>query len=230
MLYAALAGATIPLGASLARIEHIRPAWLRNEFRHSVIAFGGGVLIAAIALVLVPEGTKRLSVIPILLAFGSGGLAFFLIDRAMAKRGGSVAQLMAMVLDFVPESLALGAVLAADEATGLLLASLIALQNLPEGFNSYREIKSNSQMSGRTILLGFCALTLLGPLSAWIGVTFMQSAQQTLGFIMLFASGGILYLTFEDIAPQAKLEYHWGPPLGAVAGFMLGLLGHALVH
>ena len=46
---------------------------------------------------------------------------------------------------------------------------------------------------------------------------------------MLFAAGGILYVVFQDIAPQAKLERHWSPPLGAVAGFLLGLIGQLLV-
>lgn len=39
-------------------------------------------------------------------------------------------------------------------------------------------------------------------------------------------AGGILYLVFQDIAPQARLEKHWAPSLGAVAGFLLGVLGH----
>lgn len=42
---------------------------------------------------------------------------------------------------------------------------------------------------------------------------------------MLTASGGILYILFEDIAPQVPIERRWLPPLGAVAGFMLGLAG-----
>jgi len=45
-----------------------------------------------------------------------------------------------------------------------------------------------------------------------------------LAVLMLFCAGGIMYLTFQDIAPQAKLEKHWAPPLGAVAGFVLGML------
>ncbi len=45
---------------------------------------------------------------------------------------------------------------------------------------------------------------------------------------MLFASGGILYLIFQDIAPQVRVEKHWLPPLGAIAGFLLGLIGHLL--
>jgi len=46
---------------------------------------------------------------------------------------------------------------------------------------------------------------------------------------MLFAAGGILYSVFQDIAPQAKLDRHWLPALGAIAGFMLGLAGHMII-
>ena len=51
----------------------------------------------------------------------------------------------------------------------------------------------------------------------------------TIGGIMLFASGGILYLIFQDIAPQSRLDRHWGPPLGAVLGFCITLFSHYLV-
>jgi ZIP family zinc transporter len=46
---------------------------------------------------------------------------------------------------------------------------------------------------------------------------------------MLFAAGGILYSVFQDLAPQARLARHWGPPLGAVLGFALGIAGHMLI-
>ena len=51
-----------------------------------------------------------------------------------------------------------------------------------------------------------------------------------LGGIMLFASGHILYLMFQDIAPQSRLEQHWAPPLGAVLGCALALLAEMLFH
>jgi ZIP family zinc transporter len=60
----------------------------------------------------------------------------------------------------------------------------------------------------------------LGPLAAWCGRVVLADARATLGVVMLFAVGGILYLTSQDIAPQARLERHWGPPLGAVGGFL----------
>lgn len=230
VLYATLAGATIPLGAFTARIENLHPAWLETELRHAVIAFGGGVLFAAIALVLVPEGMAKLSASASLLSFGAGGLFFFALDRLIERHGGSGAQLMAMLLDFVPESLALGALLASRQSVGLLLAGFIALQNFPEGFNAYRELMAAGQVKPRRVLLSFCLLVMLGPLAALAGYVWLRDLHEPLGVLMLFAAGGIFYLIFEDIAPQAKLEYHWAPPLGAVAGFMLGMLGQALVR
>lgn len=73
------------------------------------------------------------------------------------------------------------------------------------------------------LLWGFAAL---GPLAALAGHVWLPDRPGTTGAIMLFAAGGILYLIFQDIAPQTPLRRHWGPPLGAVAGFMAGLAGH----
>jgi ZIP family zinc transporter len=43
ILYTTCAGACIPLGGLLGYVEKIKPRWLENEFRHFVIAFGGGI-------------------------------------------------------------------------------------------------------------------------------------------------------------------------------------------
>lgn len=229
MVCATLAGLFIPLGGLLARIERIRPLWLESELRHGVIAFGGGALMAAVALVLVPEGQRYLSSWMTLAAFGAGGITFFLVDRMIERRGGGFAQLMAMLLDFIPESLALGAMLVVDWEAALLLAGLIALQNLPEGFNAYLELRARDVLPSRQILAGFCVIVLFGPLAAWFGFSFLRGTSGALGATMLFAAGGILYLVFEDIAPQAHLARRWAPALGAVAGFMLGLLAQMLL-
>lgn len=229
LLYALIAGLMIPAGALLARVERIKPNWLENEFRHSVIAFGGGVLLAAVALVLVPEGARRVPITLAVLSFAFGGIAFFAVARVLEAGGRSIAQFAAMLLDFVPESLALGAMLATNEKAGMLLALLIATQNLPEGFNAYRELVPAYQTRPNRLMALFSALVVLGPLCAWIGVTYLSQMQELLGVLMLFASGGILYLVFQDIAPQARLERHWAPGLGAVAGFLLGLTGHLLL-
>lgn len=224
-----LAGAMIPLGAFLARIEHIQPDWLEREYRHTVIAFGGGVLLAAAVLVLVPHGTEELSGGWAVGFFAAGGLAFALLDYLVDRYLGQSGQLLATVSDFVPEAIALGALFATGSSTAILLAILIGMQNLPEGFNAYRERMASTQQSGGRILLLFCALALLGPLAAIIGHVWLSSHMSVLGGITIFAAGGILYLTFQDIAPQARLERAWAPGLGAVAGFAFGLGGDLLI-
>tara|TARA_R110002124_G_scaffold7958_1_gene43991 strand:+ start:263 stop:982 length:720 start_codon:yes stop_codon:yes gene_type:complete len=224
-----IAGAAIPLGGAISAIDRIRPNWLEQELRHTVAAFGGGALLSAVALVLLPEGTARVGPGLALLLFGLGGLAFFIVDRALHERGSSTAQLLAMLLDFLPEAMALGALLVSDRATALLLAILIALQNIPEAFTAFRELKSSSAIGTGRLLLLFAAIALLGPLAAILGEEVLINLPGLLGGIMLFAGGGILYLIFADIAPQAKLDQHWAPPLGAVGGFMLGLAGSLFI-
>jgi len=91
LLYATLAAVTIPLGGFLARIEHFQNQWLENELKHSVVAYGAGVLLAAVALVLVPEGQKALSTLWIVIAVLSGGLMFMAADIIISRRGGSTA-------------------------------------------------------------------------------------------------------------------------------------------
>ena len=230
MLLALMASITIPLGALLACIKQLQPSWLEEELRHAVIAFGAGILLAAIALVLVPKGMEHLSLTWMIVYFTLGGISFFLIDKEFTKKVGPVSQLMAMSLDFVPEAMALGAMITYDRGTALLLCLLIAFQNLPESFNAFREIRGSVHITHKKLVGGFALLMLLGPVSALLGLYFLTGADAWLAGIMSFSSGGILYLIFQDIAPQVPLEKHWAPPLGAVGGFLVGIVGHMLLQ
>jgi ZIP family zinc transporter len=224
-----IAGIAMPVGATIAGIERIRPNWLEREVRHSVIAFGGGALLAAVALVLLPEGIRNLPLLVIVICFASGGIVFMFLDMLLAAHETSASQLAAMLSDFVPEALALGATFVLSKDTGLLLAGIIALQNLPEGFNAYRELKSSTHYHGAQIIGAFVLMAFLGPIAGLTGYFVLSGYVQIVSGIMLFASGGILYLIFQDIAPQAKLKNHWSPPLSAVAGFLLGVIGKVLI-
>jgi ZIP family zinc transporter len=224
ILLSTLAGITIPVGAFLARFDRLLPGWAKDEFRHSIIAFGGGALFSAIALVLVPEGISRVGPITVLVTFGAGGLVFGFLDYHLSRSTGRVSQFIAMMLDYIPEAMALGAMLVGQADIALLLAGLIALQNLPEGFNAWREMAADVPQS--RLIWVFWAVVPLGPLAALFGLWILVDMPEVLGGIMLFSAGGILYLLFEDVAPQVPLERKWGPPLGAVLGFMLGLWGH----
>jgi len=176
-------------------------------------------------LVLVPEGIANLNPLSATLWFVGGGFSFMLLDIFLKKINTPASQLAAMLSDFIPESIALGAAFATGNSNAFLLAALIALQNLPEGFSAYRELNSTSVFKPKKIILIFSLMAILGPIAGVSGYLWLSEYPEAISAIMLFASGGILYSIFQDLAPQVKLEKHWAPPMGAVLGFVLGMFG-----
>jgi len=220
-----LAGLTMAVGAAIAYKEKIKEEWLEKEFQHGVVAFGGGALLSAVALVLVPEGIEHLSLLPASLCFLSGGFAFMYLDIYLTRKNTPASQLAAMLSDFIPESIALGAAFATGNSNAYLLAVLIGLQNLPEGFSAFRELSTAPSYKPKRIIKTFILMAMLGPIAGITGYIWLSEFPVFIAAIMLFASGGILYSIFQDIAPQVKLEKHWLPPMGAVLGFLFGMMG-----
>lgn len=227
MVLATLAGLSVPFGAALALVERWIPPNYDVGLRHFLVAFGGGALMSAVALVLVPEGVERVPPVWAVALFGLGGLLFFALDRWLARQGSHMAQFLAMLLDYLPEAMALGALLSGNFEIAVLMAVLIALQNLPEGFNAFREMRDNG-VPQRSLLWLFVLMVPVGPVAAAVGMLLLADRPEVLGGVMLISSGGILYLLFEDVAPMVPMKHTWVPPLGAVAGFMLGLAGHLM--
>lgn len=227
-VYCWAAGLAILLGAVGARAVPVRKVEAVKEAVHAVIAFGGGVLVAAVAFALVPMGLDSLPLWLGILLFFSGSVLFMLVDEKLARGGGSRAQFMAMMLDFLPEAISLGAVFPHNPRLGILLALFIGAQNLPEGFNAYRELIAGEMAVNRVLRMMF-VLSFLGPTAGLLGYFFLQAKQAVVGGLMLVAGGGILYLVFQDIAPLAKMRRRWAPALGATLGFIVGMVGENLL-
>jgi ZIP family zinc transporter len=200
----------------------------KREVTHGIIAFGGGILIAAVAFALLPKAMVALSPVGLGATFCAGGLLFCVLDAHLSRSGNTKAQFLAMLMDFLPEALALGAVFGHDHRLGVLLAAFIGAQNLPEGFNAFREM-TNVGIRSRMALMTLLAVSLLGPVVACTGYFFLQNHAKVTASIMTFAGGGIMYLIFQDIAPQSKIRKNWIPALGAVLGFAVGMIGKQLV-
>lgn len=228
LIYGGIAGLTIPIGAILSRQKLIRSSWAESEVRHGILAFGAGALLAAVALVLIPSGVKSLSLPVLTIAFFGGGFVFAWLDWMLSRRKSALSQVVAMLTDFIPECLALGALFVTDLAEAKLLALLIAVQNLPEAFSACHEM-AGEKTTPRRVLLMFALLAPIGPLAAYTGLTFLADSPQLIALIMTFAGGGILYLMFQEIAPKVVLKNSWLPPMGALFGFFVGVLGSVLV-
>lgn len=223
------AGMSIPLGAAMASVERLQAWCLKTEMDSFVSYFGGGALLAAIALVLLPRGLEQASPALAIGTFLAGGLMFWQISAQLERRHSSASNLMGMLLDFIPEAIILGAAASQGFNTALLLALFIALQNMPEGFAARNEMRQ-AGMGTIQLRTTFGLAPLAGPLAGWFGYSCIDMGSLWLGGIMLFCSGGILYLIFQDIAPRAHLQHHHFPALGAVTGFLLGMTGTMLLH
>ncbi|HUR69733.1 MAG TPA: divalent cation transporter [Candidatus Thermoplasmatota archaeon] len=223
LLFAALSGAMIPLGGLLG----LRLRGLPKSALRFTIALGGGALLGAVALVLLPDGIERTSAWLAPALFATGGVLFMILDFAIERAGGHLAQFLSLALDAIPESLAIGAVAATGGGAGMYLALLVGVQNAPEGFNAVREL-TRAGLSGAKAVGALAFVALLNPVGAYVGFVFLAGAPAVLGAVFLVAAGGITYLLFHDIAPQAHPEGHWIPTLGAILGFAIAIVGQQL--
>lgn len=223
--YSMLAGATIFFGGLMSHYfgDHVKASLIKAEIIHLSIAFGGGILMAAVGLVLVPEGMRVLSLAPTVLFFSLGAIAFFYLDRYTQRKGDTLAQMLGMLSDFIPESIAMGAVFSQNSQLGLLLALIMGIQNLPEAFNAYTDLKSSYSTTKCLVILFL--LSFSGVVSALIGYYLLSGMDMTIGALMLFSGGGVIYLIFQDIAPMSRLQKNWFPALGASFGFLIGMIG-----
>ena len=78
-------------------------------------------------------------------------------------------------------------------------------------------------------MLIFLVVASLGPVAVALGYLFLADLPRLTGAIMMAAAGGILYLTFQDIAVKAHLKNRQAPSLAAIAGFATGMAAQALV-
>lgn len=229
-IFSGFAGVTVFIGGLLANYfnHHVKEKPVKYEVTHTMMSFGAGIILAAVALVLIPYGMEQLSLWSITFFFIAGAIGFMFLDQYLEKRGGNTATLLAMMMDFIPESIAMGAIFATNSSMASLLAIIIGLQNLPEAFNAFRDLV----LSGMTIkktLITFFVLSFLGIPSALLGHYILSNSAVITAQLMTFASGGIFYLLIQDIIPASKLEKNYLISLGATVGFLVGIIGSKIV-
>lgn len=230
-LYALLAGLAIFLGAALAHTGLLQKRCDHEALTHSLTAMGAGALLSAIAFVLVPEGIQHQSPLSVMLSFACGGVVFMLTDTALARSGSKLAQFLAMLLDFIPETIALGVLVARGELNqAAFVAAIISVQNFPEGYSAFEEMSaplpSPPDPARKKLLWRFLAISLSGPIYFFLGSRVFVHQEELVSVGMTFCAGGILYLLFQDIAPKVPVANHHLPPLAALLGFCVGLAGY----
>jgi zinc transporter, ZIP family len=215
LLFAAIASVALVLGA-LIGIRWMPP----TPVLASILAFAGGALTAALAFELFEESFQHGGLVSSSLGLIAGAAAFIAIDlvleRRVRRRGGDVAGpalLVVVVLDGVPENLALGTTLAVGAGSLPLLAAIFA-SNLPEALVGARSMRDDGR-SVRFVLGTWSVAAVVLAAAIVTGALLLENVGGTaLSGILAFAGGAVLASLADTVFPRAFRD---GGPLVAFA-------------
>lgn len=219
--YGLVSGSTLFIGALIGIYLNI-PTRLLG----AILAFSSGVMISSLTFDLMENAFLSGGFTSVSVGFLSGTLLFvlgdYLIDRADAyfrrdtkkaadllrqtrplRRDAGSTVLLGFVLDGIPESLAIGIGLAAEESIGLSMMIAVLLSNLPEGISGAIDMK-NSGRSNFYILSIWATTILAAILAAALGYGLLGGASpHVIAINLSIAAGAILAMLSNKEMPEA---------------------------
>lgn len=203
-----------------------------------VMAFGSGVLIAALSFELADDAFELGGGDVLALGLAAGALTFYVGDLLIDSAGGAprsrpdgaqsdgvaMAMVLGAVLDGIPESVAIGVSLVGGEGVGAAIVVAVFLSNVPEGMAAAVGLKKAGRSAG--YVLGLWAIVaVVSAAASAIGFGLLGDASgDTLGFVKAFAAGAILTMLSDTMIPEAYKS--GGRLVGVVStlGFALAFL------
>jgi ZIP family zinc transporter len=233
-LWGLAAGGALVVGALVAWMVEVP-----QRIVASVMAFGAGVLISALAFDLVDEAETKGGLTATVLGFLVGAVAYLLANLVLAKRGarhrkrsgeqqpseqeqsgsGSAIAIGAR-LDGIPESVVLGLSLLGGNGIGIPVLAAIFISNLPEGLSSAAGMKHNGR-SARYVFGVWVGVAVASGAAGLRGCLLLQGAPNGLvAAITALAAGAILTMVADTMIPEAFERTHLYAGLIATLGFL----------
>jgi ZIP family zinc transporter len=234
-LWGLLAGGALVIGAAIAWLVRVP-----NAVLYSVMAFGAGVLISALAFDLVDEAETSGGLTPTLIGFLAGAMAYVagnvLLDKRGARNrkrsgdqqpkeeeqeGSGTAIALGALLDGVPESIVLGLSLLGGNGVGISVLAAIFISNLPEGLSSTAGMKRSGR-SARFVFAVWGGIALVSGIAGALGCLLLDGASpETVAAITAVAAGAILAMIADTMIPEAFAETKAYTGLIATVGFIV---------
>jgi ZIP family zinc transporter len=233
-----VAGSSLVIGALLA--IRLRPSWRAVGW---IMAFGGGVLVSAVAFELVEEAAGQATANrTTILGLFAGCAVFFggdwLIDRTGGghrkatrgdqEAGSPLAIVLGTVLDGVPESMVIGLTIYQGGAVGGAYLVAVFISNLPEAVASTSGLLTGGWPRAR-ILSMWTTIAAVSGLASFAGYAlFQDSSPDVVAFVLSFAAGAILTMLADTMMPEAF--EHGGKLVGVLTtlGFAAAYTLHTL--
>ncbi len=240
LVWGTVAGAALVLGSALAW-NWVIPAKLVS----SIMSFGAGVLISALAFELVDEAVQEGGLWPTVTGFLTGSIVYvganMLLARSGAKHrkrsrgqqpseqespGSGTAIAFGALLDGIPESIVLGVGLVTAGSVSPAMLAAVFLSNVPEGLSGTAGMKKAGR-SARYVFGLWGGIALLCGLASMIGYATLENASGgVIAFITTVAAGGILAMVADTMIPEAFEEHHNFTGLTASIGFLTAFTIH----
>jgi ZIP family zinc transporter len=230
-----LAGGALVVGAIVAWFVRV-PATIVA----SVMAFGSGVLISALAFDLVEDAEESGGFLPTMGGFLAGAIVYValnvLLDRrdARNRRGSGESPesgtgiAIGALLDGVPETAVLGLSMTTGSGLSLPVLAAVIISNLPEGLASTAELKKDSR-SARYVFGLWIGIAVACALSSLAGYALLDGApDEVTAFVTAIAAGAILAMICDTMIPDAFRDTKAFTGLLAVIGFFVSFAVHAL--
>lgn len=206
---------------------------LPSSIEGFLVALAGGALIVSVMSELIEPAARQATTSLVLSAVAGGALTFVALDMLNDKlfgesSGGGL--LLAIVIDGIPENLALGvALIGAGPREVAALAGSILLSNLPEAAGGAKEMQGDDRSKGKVMLL-WTATALILSAAALAGNLLLAGAEpQVLAIVKAFAAGAVVSSLATEVFPQAYRESHKltgvAVALGLILAFSLEQLG-----
>ncbi|MFC8304706.1 ZIP family metal transporter [Specibacter sp. NPDC057265] len=238
LFWGTLAGAALVLGAAISWKWTIPP-----KIVSSIMAFGAGVLISALAFDLVDEAREGGGLWPTVGGFLAGAVVYVSANALLARRGakhrkrsggmqsteadtpgsGSAIALGAL-LDGIPESVVLGLGLLSGGAVSPTVLAAVFISNVPEGLSSAAGMKKSGRSAGYVFGV-WVGIALMSGMAALLGYLTMENAPgELVAFITAIAAGAILAMLADTMIPEAFEEHHFLTGLIAALGFLAAFI------
>ena len=230
-----LAGSALLIGAAAGYLAPVP-----RRVIASVMAFGAGVLLSAVAFELVAEAHEQAGLTPTVLGAMGGALVYTGCNVLLARRGArhrkrsgeqqpsekeqggsGTALALGALLDGIPESIVIGASLLGGGTVSAVTVAAVFISNVPEGLSSAAGMRRAGRSRGYVLGL-WGGIAVASGLAAIAGFTLLGGVSAAvLAGITAFAGGAILAMVADTMIPEAFEEAHLLIGLITVAGFLV---------
>lgn len=180
---------------------------LTNRWLNRALHAAAGVVVAVVAIEIMP---RALPVVPgwaIAAAFTGGGLVYLAIEHLIERWAGGRSRMwmihLAVATDLLGDGLMIGSGGAVSAGIGLSLAVGQVMADIPEGFATIFNLRAND-VSRRTRLLLSALFAVPALLGAAVAYLALRTQPEALQLTVLTATAGLFTVAvFEDMIHEA---------------------------